>query len=260
VFEQTHQILTELKKKKPLILNITNYVTMEFVCNGLLSIGASPVVSQAEDEMTDLLRISQAVVINPGTLNNEFISLCKRACEIANELNLPIILDPVGAGASQYRTEFCKSLIQDFRIAIVRGNASEIAALNGSTHKSKGVDSTLSSHAAIESAKYLSTQFDTVITISGEVDILINKDLMTELHRGSSVMPTITGTGCLLTSVIAAFHAIEKNGYEAAKSATYFYGVCGEIAALKSQGPGTFKTHFLDSLSHLPNRGHYESA
>jgi len=258
MFEQTHAAIKQIKKEKPLILNITNFVTMDFIANGLLSLGASPIMSQAEHEIEDLLKISKSVVINPGTVNDEFISLCKQTCFAANALGIPIILDPVGAGASQYRTDICTILMSEFDIAIIRGNASEIMALAGCTQKTQGVDSIIDSAYALESAKLLSKQCNSAIVVSGKIDILVDSNLQTVLECGSSLMPTITGTGCLLTAVIAAFHAIEKNRFAAAKMAALFYGICGEVAEKKSQGPGSFKTQFLDTLSFLPEREHYD--
>lgn len=259
MFEQTHAILQKIKNQKPLILNITNYVTMDFIANGLLALGASPLMSEAEEEIEDLIKMAKALVINPGTLNDTFISLCKKACAAANQLKIPIVFDPVGAGASLYRTHFYQSLIREFHIAIIRGNASEIMALAGLAQQTKGVDTTSGSFAALESAKRLAKQCGAMIVISGETDILVDDDCVTQLNRGSSMMPGIIGTGCLLTSVIAAFHAVEHKRLAAAASAALFYSLCGETAAMKSQGPGSFKTHFLDALSFLPERGQYET-
>lgn len=259
MFEKTKEIIRCIKLEKPLILNITNYVTMDFVANGLLSIGASPVMSKAEQEIEDLMEHTKAVVINLGTLNEEFISLCKLSCQIANQLKKPIVLDPVGAGASKYRTDTCISLINEYSISIIRGNASEVMALSGSLQTTKGVDSIVEecSHI-IEYAENLSSQYNTTVVVSGKKDIIVDNKLIVQFDRGSPLMPTVTGTGCLLSAVIAAFHSIEKNRFEAAKIATLYYGICGEAAENKANGPGSFKVQFLDELHFLPARGHYE--
>jgi hydroxyethylthiazole kinase len=258
MFEKMKTCVSNIKLEKPLILNITNDVTMDFIANGLLSLGASPIISKAEHEIEDLLQHVKSVVINLGTLNKEFVALCKHTCQIANRLKIPIVLDPVGAGASQYRTETCTSLLNDYNIAIIRGNASEVMALLDSSQRTKGVDSLEESNQALDSAKSLSQHYDTAIIISGKIDIIIDDHSIIQYNRGSALMPIITGTGCLLSAVIGAFHAIEKNRFTAASIGTLFYGICGEIAEKKAKGPGSFRTEFLDTLHSLPTRDQYE--
>lgn len=258
MYEKMKETIQNVKQHNPLVLNITNYVTMDFIANGLLSIGASPVISKAEEEIEDLLKYANSVVINLGTINKDFFKLCKKTCYLANQFKKPIILDPVGAGASHYRTENCLSLINDYEIAIVRGNASEVMALSGSPNNTKGVDSKEVSNAATDNAIALSKKYDLAIVISGKVDFIIEHSSISQFERGSALMPTITGTGCLLSAVIGAFHAIEPNRVVAAEIATLFYGICGEIAELQSNGPGTFKTQFLDALHSIPSKSYYE--
>jgi hydroxyethylthiazole kinase/thiamine-phosphate diphosphorylase len=247
-FLQIKKIRQKIKNTNPLILNLTNYVTTDFVANGLLSLGAAPIMSQAEEELEDLLKISQALVINPGTLNREFIFLCRTACTLANAMSVPIILDPVGVGASRYRTEASQDLIKDFKFAIIRGNASEIMALSGSDQSSKGVDSSVASDMAIASARLLAEKNNCVVVISGKTDFVVASKNIFSCSFGSELMPMITGTGCLLSAVTAAFHAAHANTFEAACAAVMFYGKCGEIAAQKAEAPATFKTNFLDAL------------
>lgn len=258
MLKKINHLLSEIKQKNPLILNITNDVTMDFVANGLLSLGASPVMSQSEKELDELIKIANAVVINIGTLNDKFVLLCERACSLANQLKKPIILDPVGAGATAYRTNTCLKLIKDYDIAIIRGNASEILSLSGSAMATKGVDSTLETEQAIESAKMLAVEHQLAIVMSGKTDVIIDADLIQLSQRGSSMMPTITGTGCLFTAVVAAFHAVEKNRWDSNIAATIFYGICGEIAEQTAKGPGSFKMNFLDALATMLTEGQYE--
>lgn len=260
MYQQIHEAITSLRQQKPLVLNITNYVTMDFVANGLLSMGASPVMSHALQDIEDLVKLSQTVVINLGTLDDDFIKLCEQACHLANQLNKPIILDPVGAGAGPYRTETAKRLLKQFKIAIVRGNASEIMALTDTPVVTKGVDSLAQSEQAIQSAKQLAIQFHVTVLISGEQDIIVDEHQQQTYTRGSALMPMITGSGCLLSSVVGAFHAIEANPFAAAAMAAVYYGVCGEMAAVQAQGPGSFKLHFLDALSLPWQHKYYEPA
>ena len=258
MFEKIKNVVAKIKEEKPLILNITNDVTMDFIANGLLSIGASPIMSKAAQEIEDLLQYAKSVVINLGTLNKDFITLCRKTCEIATQLNKPIVLDPVGAGATQLRTETCMSLINEYNISIIRGNASEVIALYRLSYMTKGVDSLSESKHAIESAKIVSKRYKAAVVVSGKTDVIIDNESIDQFDRGSPFMPLITGTGCLLSAVIAAFHAIEKNRFEAAKMATLFYGICGEIAENNANGPGSFRTQFLDALHFIPDRGQYE--
>lgn len=250
-------MLQSLKENRPLILNITNYVTMDFIANGLLSLGASPIMANAQNELEDLIRIAQGVVINIGTLNDEFIALCHKACSIANTMGKPIILDPVGAGASEYRTETCVNLLAKYKFSVIRGNASEIMALCGAHHNTKGVDTNMLSTDVIASAKIFSLQQDAVIAVSGKTDVIVFGDQVTLLERGSALMPSITGSGCLLTAVISAFNVISSEKYLSTCAAVMFYGVCGELATREARGPGSFKVHFLDALARLPKQEDY---
>jgi hydroxyethylthiazole kinase len=256
-----HEYRSKLKQMNPLILNLTNYVSMEFVANGLLSLGASPIMSESEQEIEDLLNIASALVINIGTLNADFLARVKKACAHANQLNVPIILDPVGVGATAYRTQAASHILNSHKIALIRGNASEIMALSGETQKTKGVDSLAESLDAETAAKTLSCQYQCVVTVSGATDLIVSGENITYVTEGSPMMPKVTGTGCLFSAVTAAFCAIEPNNhYEAARAAACYYGRCGALAAEKSMGPGTFKACFLDALDTLLLRVGHASA
>lgn len=255
MFDTIKPMLTRIKNEKPLILNITNDVTMDFIANGLLSLGASPIMSKAQEEMSELVTFAQSIVINLGTLNNDFVMLCHEVCRLANQFEKPIILDPVGAGATRYRTTTAQQLLSQYEIAILRGNASEVMSLTNMTTmttKTKGVDSTAQSYVAVENAKELSSHYDMAVVISGPTDIIVDRDHYQELHYGSALMPQVTGTGCLFSAIVAAFHAVEKNRFAACVAATAFYGMCGEKAAQAVRGPGSFKVKFLDELNTKP--------
>lgn len=258
MFNLVNEILDKAKRENPLILNITNHVTIDFVANGLLSIGASPVMSFAEEEIDDLVKLSHAIVINLGTLNSHFNQLCHYACKVANQYKKPIIFDPVGAGASTYRTETCNSIIEKYQISVIRANASEIMALIGENSNTKGVDSAVNSIDSIQFAEALSTQYNLTVCMSGQTDIIVDKDKKITFERGSSLMPKITGTGCLLSSIVGAFNAVHPNRFEATHAASLFYAICGEIAEKNSFGPASFKTHFLDALNYNPEMRDYE--
>ena len=258
LFDSLNQIIYRVRQERPLILNITNAVTMDVVANGLLSLGASPIMSQAHQEIEELVTMASAVVINLGTLTDEFIALAMQACHTANALNKPIIFDPVGAGASVYRTRTCQRLLNDTDVAIVRGNASEIMALAGGEARTKGVDSMMHTDDAFLKAQQLAHHQNCTVVMSGPVDMIIDAHHDIQIDRGAPLMPRVTGTGCLLSAVVAAFHAVHTDRFEAAYYASLFYAVCGEQAAKDATGPGSFRVHFIDSLSAIPLRGDYE--
>ena len=258
MYQQINKILARIKDEKPLILNITNYVTMDFVANGLLSIGASPIMTQSFQEIDDLLIMANAVVINIGTLTEDFISLCKYVCLAANQLGIPITLDPVGAGASRYRTNACLSLLEQFNFSLVRGNASEIMSLSNTDHSTKGVDTTTTTYTAIESAQCLSSRFGAIFVISGSQDAVVDGDCIQLFDRGSPLMPMVTGSGCLLSAVLSVFDALHHHR-ETIAAGVVFYSICGEIAARNATGPGSFKPQFLDSLSSPLMSSDYEN-
>lgn len=258
MYTLTKQLLTQIKTQRPLILNLTNDVSMNLIANGLLSLGASPIMSQAPEEIEDLLQIANALVINIGTLSEPFINLCKKACYTANRLGVPITFDPVGAGASQYRTNTCLQFLEDFNFSIIRGNASEIMALAEKNHTTKGVDSDNPTQDAIASAQSLASQYQSIIVISGAIDAVINTKQVQLFDRGSPLMPMVTGSGCLLTAIVSAFNAIHQNPHEAVSAAVVFYSLCGESASQKANGPGSFLPHFLDALSFFPEESQYD--
>ncbi|WP_165483143.1 hydroxyethylthiazole kinase [Legionella genomosp. 1] len=249
MLETINAILKQIKIMRPLVLNISNQVTMDFVANGLLALGASPIMTQAIQEIDDLVPLAEAVVINIGTLNEEFIKLAERASRQANDCHKPLVLDPVGAGASEYRTSHCLSLLRQFNFQLLRGNASEIAALSGSRVSSGGVDTRLFTEEVIESAREISRVYSLITVVSGASDAIVDENRVECLSGGSALMSQVTGAGCLFTAVIALFIALWEDPYQAACAATWFYSLCGERAAQDASGPGLFKMHFLDYLA-----------
>lgn len=248
--EDLRTVVARLRDKKPLILNITNSVSAGFVADGLLAIGASPVMIESVHEVHDMIKIADALVINIGTLDENFIKLSQAACHsAAHKIR---ILDPVGAGATPYRTDFCETLLHHHRFSIIRGNASEILALSGNTRNTRGVDSSIDTNEIDEEIKHLSRRTGAVVIASGKIDKIANGEQLTMFDKGSPLMADITGSGCLLSAVIAAFHTVLPDPFEASSAATLYYGLCGEVAAKLSKGPGSFKANFLDALSLFP--------
>lgn len=239
----------DIKTNKPIILCLTNVVTMDFMANSLLALGAAPIMSCDDRELEELISISNSVNINIGTLDAAFITRCQKAAEIAKRHHKPVILDPVGAGASLIRTQSARELMPF--ADIIRGNASEIMALLDTTIESAGVESTRSTFMAKESANTLACKLKNTIAVSGQEDYITDGSRHESLHFGSPIMPLITGMGCTLTAVIAAFRAVVSDSFEAAHLATAYFGLCGNDAEQKTTSPGAFRTAFIDALYHL---------
>lgn len=243
--------LEQVRTKSPLIHNITNYVVMNNTANALLSIGASPVMAHAKDEVAEMAAIASALVINIGTLDAEWVESMLIAGKTALAKNIPVILDPVGVGATSYRTKVCKQIIEECKPTIIRGNASEIMALCNSNVKTKGVDSTDSSESALESAKLLARQTNAVVIISGQTDYITDGTNVETINNGNPMMARVTGMGCTATAMVATFAAINPNPLHAGLHAMAVMGIAGEIAAIKSKGNGSLQVNFLDELYNL---------
>lgn len=238
----------KVREKSPLVHNITNYVVMNNTANALLAIGASPVMAHSIDEVEDMVVIASSLVINIGTLSEHWIEAMLSAGIAANKKGIPVIFDPVGAGATKYRTDVCRKILEQCNPSIIRGNASEIIALTDTQIKTKGVDSTAASDSAIDAAKFLAKNNNAVVVISGPTDYITDGEKVEEVNNGSTMMTKVTGLGCTATAITGAFAAINSNMFEAAVNAMAVMGIAGEIAAKKAEGPGTMQLYFLDEL------------
>ena len=246
--ENLKRDLAILREKSPLVHNITNYVAMNFSANALLAIGASPVMAHAVEEMDDMVAIASALVINIGTLDAEWVRGMLCAGRAAHRMGKPIVLDPVGAGATPYRTATAWEIIRECCPTIIRGNASEIMALVNADITSKGVDSSQSSDDALESAKQLALSTGAVVVISGATDYITDGTRTETITNGSPLMTRVTAMGCTASSMVGAFAGINPDAFEAALHGMAAMGVCGELAVAKSPVPGTLLTHFVDAL------------
>lgn len=242
--------LEKLKKNSPLVHHITNMVVMQTNANCLLALGASPLMAHAHEELDDILSIAQSLVLNIGTLDKQWIKACQQAQHYALQKNKPIILDPVGAGASLLRTSTAKNLLQA-GVSAVRGNASEILALHDASIQSKGVDSLHQSHTAIGAAHALSQHYQCVVIISGEHDYICYQNQTLCLSHGHPLLTKVTGMGCSATSIIAAFLTIESDPVFAATCGILALNIAAQKAAQNAQGPGSFYVNLLDALSAL---------
>ena len=240
-----------VREKAPLIHNITNYVVMNNTANALLSIGASPVMAHAVEEVEDISAISSALVINMGTLSVSWVEAMLKAGVKAKEVGIPVVFDPVGVGASNYRDKVAVEILEAIRPNVIRGNGSEIMALNGSSIKSKGVDSFIKSDDALSSAKELAKRYNAVVAISGELDYITDGDSVLVVYNGSTIMSRVTGLGCTATAVVAAFVAVNDNILESTYNAMAIMAIAGERASSYSRGNGSMQVNFLDELYNI---------
>lgn len=244
-------LLEKVRAENPLVHNMTNVVVTNFTANGLYALGASPIMAYAKEEVADIAAIAGAVVLNIGTLNETDVAAMKLAGASANERGVPVLLDPVGAGATAYRTKTARELLDQVRVSVVRGNAAEIANVIGRDWAIKGVDSGAGEGDAVDLARAAARQLKAVVAITGKDDVVSDGANTYVVHNGDPMLTRVTGAGCLLTSVIGAFAAVEADGVRAAVAALVVYGAVAEIAASHAagKGPGSFQIEFLDQLA-----------
>lgn len=247
-------LLTKVQRSKPLIHNITNVVVTNFTANGLYALGASPVMAYAPEEVADMAKIAGALVLNIGTLSTPHVEAMIIAGRSANEHGVPVLLDPVGAGATRFRTESALRILSEVKVSVVRGNAAEIANLIGEVREIKGVDA--GDGANKENAQLglrAARELNAVVAITGKEDVITDGSLCRVISGGDALLTQVTGAGCLLTSVLGAFTAVEKDLLLAGTAGLAFYGAAASRAAERtsSAGPGSFQIAFLDELAKL---------
>jgi len=248
------EAVTAVRRQAPLVHNITNYVVMNNTANALLALGASPVMAHAENEASEMAVLAGALVVNIGTLSDPWIRAMHLALPAARARHIPVVLDPVGAGATAYRTQTVRELISLGPPTILRGNASEIMALAVQGARTKGVDSSDTSAAALEAAKALNKETGSTVCVSGEVDYIVDGGDVITIENGHPMMPKVTGLGCTASALCGAFAAVNRSFPAAAAGAMAVMGIAGEIAAGCSEGPGSLQVAFLDALYRLSEK------
>lgn len=246
----TAQSVTRIRERTPLIHNITNFVVMNDTANVLLALGASPVMAHAIEEVREMVGYAGALVLNIGTLEADWIESMLAAGEEANARGIPVVLDPVGAGATTLRTTTTERIRSAIRVAVVRGNAAELATIAGMEAKIRGVDS-VSSGAPDSVARLAAARFGGAAVVSGAVDYVADATRVAEVRNGHPLMGRITGSGCMATAIVGAFLAVEPDPFLAAAEAMIAFGIAGELAAERSAGPGTFRPHLMDAVAAL---------
>ena len=244
----------KVRERGPLVHSITNYVSMDLSANALLAAGASPAMVHAREEAADFARIADAVVLNIGTLSPPWVDAMHAAADVAADRGIPWVLDPVGVGATPYRTKAAIDLL-GLRPTVVRGNASEILALAGAAEGGKGVDSAHESADAVDAARELAGRTGGVVAVTGVSDVVTDGRTTLTVHGGHPMMARITALGCAASALVGAFTAVDlQNALTATAAALAVLGVAGERAATDSPGPGTLRWRILDELHTMDQR------
>ena len=246
----TGTTLRELRERKPLVHQITNYVVMNETANATLAIGALPVMAHAPEEVEEMASAAGALVLNIGTLSQHWIDAMLLAGTAANRAGVPVILDPVGVGATTFRTDTARRILEAVDIAVVRGNPAEIAALAGVEAEIRGVESLGAAAEGAELARQASAALGTVASVTGAIDYVSDGATTLAVSNGDPLLATITGSGCMSSALTGCFVAVAADvGAAAAALATF--GVAGEEAARGAEGPGTFHARLYDALYNL---------
>jgi hydroxyethylthiazole kinase len=241
--------LAALRAQKPLVHQITNYVVMNETANATLALGALPVMAHAPQEVEEMAAAAGALVLNIGTLSDHWIEAMLAAGAAANRAGVPVVLDPVGAGATRYRSETADRLLDVLEIAVVRGNAAEIATLAGREAEIRGVEAVGASGSAAELAAAAARQLGCVVAVTGPVDHVSDGERTHAVANGHELLAAVSGTGCMATAVTGCFLAVRPEALlEAATEALVAFGVAGEDAAAEARGPGTFHAALYDAL------------
>lgn len=248
---KTAENLTLVRERRPLVHNITNYVVMNYTANALLACGASPVMAHAEGEVEEMVSLASALVLNIGTLSEPWVHSMVKAGKAANRKGVPVVLDPVGAGATRLRTEAAKRILGEVRVKVVRGNASEVLSLAAQTGGTKGVDSIHGVDEAADAATTLASQLGATLAITGVVDLVTDGRSTRRVFNGHELMGRVTGTGCTSTALVGAFLGVDPNPVAAAATALGYFGLAGELASQTAAGPGSFQIALLDALYNL---------
>jgi hydroxyethylthiazole kinase len=249
--ESTGRLLTNIRQQKPLVHHITNMVVMNDTANITLAIGALPVMAHAVEEVEEMVSLAGALVLNIGTLFPAQVEAMLRAGKKANEKGIPIILDPVGAGATRLRTETSLRLLSEVRISVVRGNASEVGALIGVAGETRGVEAISVSGDKESIVRNAARELGCTVAITGVRDLVSDGTQVARIDNGHPLLAMITGSGCMATSLIGAFLAVEADLVMATVAGLVAMGLAGELAAPKAGGPGTFRSHLLDAVAAL---------
>ncbi|MGC8658247.1 MAG: hydroxyethylthiazole kinase [Desulfomonilaceae bacterium] len=249
--QKTGQQLARVREIRPIVHSITNFVVMNSTANVLLAMGAAPIMAHAFEEIGDISKISNSLVINIGTLSGSWIKSMEEAARCAREMSKPFVLDPVGSGATKLRTETASNIARFMTPTVIRGNASEILSICRIGSKTRGVDSINSTQDAMESSVSLANSLGNVVAVTGAIDFVTDGNRSLIIKGGSPMMARVTGTGCAASVIIGAFLAVEEDPLLATAGALAYFKVVAEKASVESRGPGSFWVRVLDELDKI---------
>jgi hydroxyethylthiazole kinase len=249
-----YSLLKKIRINKPVVHHLTNWVTIYDCANVVKVLGGSPVMAHAKEEVAEMTRIAGSLVLNIGTLTPEFVEAMKIAAKSANKKGIPVILDVCGAGATQLRDKKSLELLNETKINIIKGNASEIARVSGEKVKTKGVDAGGVSKNMIEIAHNLAKTRKCTVVVTGKEDIITDGKKLYIIKNGHSMMTHVVGTGCMAASTIGTFVAVENDLALAAACALVCFEIAAECAVKSSGGPGTFKEKLFDCIFNLDKK------
>ncbi|WP_454785941.1 hydroxyethylthiazole kinase [Legionella sp. WA2024007413] len=245
---EVNEALRNIRHQKPFILNITNYFPMGYVASGIRSIGGFPLMCSAEEEVEELLGISKAVVINIGKLDNPFVKLSNYICTLANQKNIPIILDPVGAGASRYRTDVVSKMIKMHQISIIRGYPNEIVSLGTDELIIQGNNHLLEEKMILDNAKSLSKKYKLSVVVSGKRHLVVKENQINQFNFDSELVQKVAGISNLLSAIISVFNSVIPDPFLAAKNAVHFYAECVGPTSSSASGPASLIIGIIDKI------------
>jgi hydroxyethylthiazole kinase len=241
--------LRAMRKQQPLVHQITNYVVMNETANATLALGALPVMAHAGEEVEEMARIASALVLNIGTLSRHWVDAMLLAGRTATERGIPIVLDPVGAGATTYRTETARRILDELGVTVLRGNAGEVATLVGAAAEVRGVESISTGIEPAQLARTAAQTLGVIASVTGPVDHVSDGERVLAVANGDALLATVTGTGCMSSAMTGSFLAAKPTEpLEAAAEALAAFGVAAEDAAAGAEGPGTFHARLYDAL------------
>jgi hydroxyethylthiazole kinase len=244
--------VARIRERKPLVHQITNYVVMNETANATLALGALPVMAHAREEVEEMAAAASALVLNIGTLSPAWVESMLAAGEAANAAGVPVVLDPVGAGATTYRTETANRLLDEVDVAVLRGNAAEVATLAGRAGEIRGVESVGTPDSGAELAREAARSLGVVASVTGPVDHVSDGEKTLAIANGHAMLATITGSGCMSTAITGCFVAVRpEEPLAAAAEALVAFGIAGEDAARNARGPGSFHAALYDALAEL---------
>ena len=241
-----------IQKENPLVHHMTNVVTINDCANVTLAVGASPVMATSIEEVEEMVHLAEALVINLGTIQPDLFDAMILAGKAANQKGIPVVVDPVGVGATRFRFEKAKELLREVNVAVIRGNASEVYSLIGGDTKTRGVDSGEITITRQELARQAARLFSCVVVVSGKVDVISNGDELLQIENGDSWLQNITGTGCMATSIIGSFSGITEDTFLASALGMSIMSLAGERAKRRLQegeGIGMYKVRLMDEIS-----------